>query len=94
MPSAQVEVFGIFLRMGGWYITRFTRINQRIIAKTVRLIDENGAQLGIIKKEDALSQALELGLDLVNQLKGIGCIIVDDKGEVHASKNIDITKYR
>lgn len=37
---------------------------------------------------------VEVGLDLVNQLKGIGCIIVDDKGEVHASKNIDITKYQ
>ncbi|MDR4496373.1 MAG: translation initiation factor IF-3 [Candidatus Scalindua sp.] len=28
-------------------------------------MDENGAQLGIIKKEDALSKALDLGLDLV-----------------------------
>lgn len=36
---------------------------------------------------------VEVGLDLVNQLKGIGCIIVDDKGEVHASKNIDIKKF-
>ncbi len=36
---------------------------------------------------------VEVGLDLVNQLKGIGCIIVDDKGVVHSSKNIDIKKY-
>ena len=35
---------------------------------------------------------IEVGLDLVNQLKGIGCIIVDDKGVIHASKNIDIKK--
>lgn len=34
-----------------------------------------------------------VGLDLVNQLKGIGCIIVDDQGVVHASKNIDIKKF-
>jgi len=36
---------------------------------------------------------VEVGLDLVNQLKGIGCIIVDDKGEIHTSKNIDIKKF-
>ncbi|MDR4504593.1 MAG: translation initiation factor IF-3 [Candidatus Scalindua sp.] len=28
-------------------------------------MDENGTQLGIVKKEDALNKALELGLDLV-----------------------------
>lgn len=37
---------------------------------------------------------IEVGLDLVNQLKGIGCIIVDEKGAIHASKNIDIKKYQ
>lgn len=37
---------------------------------------------------------VEVGLDLANQIKGIGCIIVDDKGAVHASKNIDIKKYQ
>lgn len=36
---------------------------------------------------------VDVGLDLVNQLKGIGCIIVDDKGEIHTSKNIDIKKF-
>ena len=37
---------------------------------------------------------VEVGLDLANQIKGIGCIIIDDKGAVHASKNIDIKKYQ
>ncbi|MCL9770248.1 FAD:protein FMN transferase [Flavobacterium sp. HXWNR69] len=37
---------------------------------------------------------VEVGLDLVNQLKGIGCIIVDEKGVIHTSKNIDIKKYQ
>lgn len=37
---------------------------------------------------------VDVGLDLVIQLKGIGCIIVDDKGVVHSSKNIDIKKFR
>lgn len=36
---------------------------------------------------------VEIGLDLVNQLKGIECIIVDDKGKIHSSKGIDIKKY-
>jgi thiamine biosynthesis lipoprotein len=36
---------------------------------------------------------VDVGLDLVNQLKGIGCIIVDDKGKIHTSKNIDIKKF-
>jgi thiamine biosynthesis lipoprotein len=35
---------------------------------------------------------VEVGLDLVNQMKGIECIIVDDKGKVHSSKGIDIKK--
>lgn len=37
---------------------------------------------------------VEVGIDLVNQLKGIECIIVDDKGGIHVSKNIDIKKYQ
>ena len=36
---------------------------------------------------------VEVGLNLVNQLKGIECIIVDDKGKIHSSKGIDIKKY-
>jgi len=33
------------------------------------------------------------GLNLVNQLKGIECIIVDDKGKIFASKGIDMKKF-
>jgi thiamine biosynthesis lipoprotein len=36
---------------------------------------------------------VEVGLDLVSQLKGIECIIVDDKGKIHTSKGIDIKKF-
>jgi FAD:protein FMN transferase len=36
---------------------------------------------------------VEVGLNLVNQLKGIECIIVDDKGKIHSSKGIDIKKF-
>ena len=37
---------------------------------------------------------IDVGLDLVNQLKGIECIVVDDKGKIHASNGIDIQKYK
>ena len=32
---------------------------------------------------------VDVGLDFVNQIKGIECIIVDDKGVIHYSKNIN-----
>ena len=33
---------------------------------------------------------IDVGLDFINQLKGVDCIIVDDKGKVHVSKRIEI----
>jgi thiamine biosynthesis lipoprotein len=36
---------------------------------------------------------VEVGLDLANQIKGVECIIVDDKGKIHYSNRIDIKKY-
>jgi translation initiation factor IF-3 len=41
------------------------RINNRIRAREVRLIDENGVQVGIVPIRDALLMAEERGLDLV-----------------------------
>jgi len=31
-----------------------------------------------------------VGLDLINQLTGIGCIIIDDDDQLHTSNNINI----
>ncbi len=42
-----------------------TRINQSIRVVSIRLIDENGAQAGIVPTFDALEKAVSLGLDLV-----------------------------
>lgn len=36
---------------------------------------------------------VDVGLNLVNQLKGIECIIVDDTGKIHTSKGINLTQY-
>ncbi|HMP39362.1 MAG TPA: translation initiation factor IF-3, partial [Roseiflexaceae bacterium] len=41
------------------------RINNRIRARDVRLIDDEGAQVGILPLRDALMMAEERGLDLV-----------------------------
>jgi translation initiation factor IF-3 len=43
----------------------FIRINDRIRAREVRVIDENGEQLGILQPFEALRIARERGLDLV-----------------------------
>lgn len=42
-----------------------TRVNERIRFREVRLIDEEGQQVGIIATRDALEMARERGLDLV-----------------------------
>jgi len=41
------------------------RVNEKIRAREVRVIDENGGQLGIMTPDDAISQARSKGLDLV-----------------------------
>ena len=43
----------------------FIRINDRIRAREIRVIDENGEQLGILAPFEALRIARERGLDLV-----------------------------
>ena len=41
------------------------RVNGRIRAREVRVIDPEGAQLGVLPIRDAMTRATELGLDLV-----------------------------
>jgi translation initiation factor IF-3 len=50
---------------GRFIADRFARINERIRAKEIRVIDEEGGQLGIMTPLDALKQAKSQGLDLV-----------------------------
>jgi len=51
----------------GYHISRpvQTRVNDRIRIREVRLIDDEGTQVGIIATRDALEMAREKGLDLV-----------------------------
>lgn len=46
------------------------RVNQRIRARTVRLIDAEGKQVGIVPIEEALRQSRLVGLDLVEVSRG------------------------
>ena len=41
------------------------RINEKISSNQDRLIDENGEQAGVVETAEALKQAQDLGLDLV-----------------------------
>ena len=40
-------------------------MNQKITAPTIRLIDQNGEQAGIVSRDEALKTAQDAGLDLV-----------------------------
>ncbi len=60
-------------------------INDEIRDKEVRLIGENGEQLGIMSSRDAMKKAEEAGLDLVK---------IAPKAEPPVCKIIDYGKYR
>ena len=46
-------------------IAKYTRLNNDIRAPRLRVIDEDGKQLGVLSKQEALGLADESGLDLV-----------------------------
>ncbi len=46
-------------------INKFTRLNEQIRATELRVIDENGNQVGVISRNEALRMAREAELDLV-----------------------------
>jgi translation initiation factor IF-3 len=62
-----------------------TRINERIRVPEVRLIDENGQQVGIMRTAEALRQAQDRDLDLVE-------VAPDAKPPV--CRILDYSKYR
>lgn len=60
-------------------------VSVSVFAKTTEIADALATGIFVL--------GVEVGLDLVNQLKGIECIIVDDQGGIHSSNGIDIKKY-
>jgi len=61
------------------------RINEAIRAREVRLIDENGQNVGVVSKFDAIAKATEAGLDLVE---------VSPDAEPPVCKILDFGKYK
>jgi FAD:protein FMN transferase len=59
-------------------------VSVSVFAKTTELADALATGIFVL--------GVEVGLNLINQINGIECIIVDDQGIVHSSKNIDIKK--
>ena len=60
-------------------------ISVTVFAKKTELADALATGVFVLGKE--------VGMDLVNQLPGISCIMVEDNGKILASKNIDLKKY-
>ncbi|ADN01732.1 translation initiation factor IF-3 [Spirochaeta thermophila] len=74
------------------------RTNEAITAREVRLIDENGEQLGVVPTQEALRRAREKGLDLVEvapQAKPPVCKILDyGKYKFEQEKKLKETKKK
>lgn len=71
-PRLSVERFGGYSRSGGGFIADRNfrpndriRVNEKIRAREVRVIDDQGAQLGVMQPFEAMKVARERGLDLV-----------------------------
>lgn len=64
---------------------KYYRINQNIRYPEVRVIDEEGKQLGVMPTKDALDRAVALGLDLVE---------ITDKAKPPIVKIIEFQKFK
>jgi thiamine biosynthesis lipoprotein len=57
--------------------------------KSVTIIAPN-AELADSLATPVTVMGVKVGLDLINQIKGIACVIIDDNDKVFTSKNINI----
>ena len=55
--------------------------------KSVTIICVN-AEIADAMATPVMIMGIKVGLDLINQMKGIACIMVDDHNKIHTSKNI------
>lgn len=61
------------------------RYNQMIVSDKVRVIDENGENLGVMYTREAIEQAAEAGLDLVE---------ISPNADPPVAKFLDVGKFR
>lgn len=57
--------------------------------KSVTIISPN-AEIADAMATPVMIMGIKVGLDMVNQVKGLACIIVDDHDKIHTSKNINL----
>ncbi len=57
--------------------------------KSVTIISPD-AEIADAMATPVMIMGVRVGLNMINQLKGIGCIIVDDSGKIYTSKNINL----
>jgi thiamine biosynthesis lipoprotein len=57
--------------------------------KSVSIISPN-AELADAMATPVMIMGIKVGLDLINQVNGLGCIIIDDNDHVFTSKNIQL----
>ncbi|WP_269333114.1 translation initiation factor IF-3 [Futiania mangrovi] len=61
------------------------RVNDQIDTREVRLIDENGENVGVVSTRDAIARAIEAGLDLVE---------ISPNASPPVAKILDYGKYK
>ena len=57
--------------------------------KSVTIICSN-AEIADAMATPVMIMGVKVGIDMINQMKGIGCIIIDDQDKIHTSKNINL----
>lgn len=58
--------------------------------KSVTIISPN-AEVADAMATPVMIMGVKAGLDMVNQVKGLACIVVDDNSKIYTSKNINLT---
>ena len=57
--------------------------------KSVTILSPN-AEVADAMATPVMIMGIEVGLDLVNQIKGLACIIIDDNDKIYTSKNVTL----
>lgn len=57
--------------------------------KSVTIISPN-AEIADAMATPVMIMGIQVGLDMINQIKGISCIIIDDNNKIYTSKNISL----
>ena len=63
--SLSVTILEVNSKLRRDYIAKYTRLNEQIRASQLRVVDEDGKQLGVLSRQEALEAARERSLDLV-----------------------------